>query len=84
MVNVRSADSTTFQPNLFYHPQAFSMASVKLPKLFSTDTTVVTEDGFSIRVSKYADGDANVQKVRFERLPAYAVLNPRFAGHGGG
>jgi len=72
----------TFSPNLFYHPQAFSMASVKLPKLFSTDTTVTTEDGFSLRVSKYADGDANQQKVRFDLLPAYATLNPWFAGHG--
>ncbi len=84
VVDVLSADSTTFQPNLFYHPEAFSLASVKLPKLFSTDTTVTTEDGFSLRVSKYADGDANVQKVRFDLLPAYAVLNPFFAGHGYG
>ncbi len=75
-------EGATFSPNLFYHPQAFSMASVKLPKLFSTDTTVTTEDGFSLRVSKYADGDANQQKVRFDLLPAYAVLNPWFAGHG--
>ncbi len=84
VVNVRSADSTTFQPNMFYHPEAFSIASVKLPKLFSTDATVITEDGFSLRVSKYSDGDANVQKVRFDLLPAYAVLNPFFAGHGYG
>lgn len=85
VVNIISAAaSTTFQPNMFYHPQAFSMASVKLPKLFSTDTTVTTEDGFSLRVSKYADGDANIQKVRFDLLPAYATLNPFFAGHGWG
>ena len=84
VITALSADSTTFQPNLFYHPQAFSLTSVKLPKLFSTDTTVTTEDGFSLRVSKYSDGDANVQKVRFDLLPAYAVLNPFFAGHGYG
>jgi len=84
VVNILSADSTTFQPNLFYHTQAFSLASVKLPKLFSTDTTAVTEDGFSLRVSKYADGDANVQKVRFDLLPAFAVLNPFYAGQGYG
>lgn len=84
VINVLNAVSTTFQPNLFYHTQAFSMASVKLPKLFSTDTTVVTEDGFSLRVSKYADGDANVQKVRFDLLPAFAVLNPFYAGQGYG
>jgi len=81
---IESASASTFQPNLFYHPQAFSMATVKLPKLFSTDTVVTTEDGFSIRVSKYADGDTNTQKIRFDLLPAYAALNPWFAGHGWG
>lgn len=82
VITIEGAAATTFQPNLFYHPQAFSLASVKLPKLFSTDTTAVTQDGFSLRVSKYADGDANTQKVRFDLLPAYAALNPWFAGHG--
>lgn len=84
VINVLSPSAATVQPNLFYHPQAFSLASVKLPKLFSTDTTVTTEDGFSLRVSKYSDGDANQQKVRFDLLPAYATLNPYFAGHGHG
>ncbi len=84
VINIISPSASTVQPNLFYHPQAFSLASVKLPKLFSTDTTVTTEDGFSLRVSKYADGDANTQKVRFDLLPAYATLNPFFAGQGHG
>ena len=84
VINIISPSATTVQPNLFYHPQAFSLASVKLPKLFSTDTTATTEDGFSIRVSKYADGDANTQKIRFDLLPAYAALNPFFAGQGHG
>ncbi len=82
VVTVLGPPDTLMQPNLFYHKQAFSLASVRLPKLYSTDTTVVTKDGFSIRCSKYADGDANQQKVRFDLLPAYAVLNPFFAGHG--
>ena len=84
VATIITPSATTVQPNLFYHPQAFSLASVKLPKLFSTDTTVITEDGFSLRVSKYADGDKNIQKVRFDLLPAYAVLNPFFAGQGYG
>lgn len=82
VINIISQSAATEQPNLFYHPQAFSVASVKLPKLFSTDTTVVTEDGFSLRVSKYSDGDANKQKVRFDLLPAFGTMNPWFAGHG--
>ena len=60
------------------------MATVKLPKLYSTDTVATTEDGFSIRVSKYADGDANTQKIRFDLLPAFVTFNPFFAGLGYG
>ena len=81
---ILGAESTTFQPNLFYHPQAFGIGTVKLPKLFSTDTIATTSDGFSIRVSKYADGDANTQKIRFDLVPAFAVFNPLFAGTGWG
>lgn len=84
VITVLGSAASTYQPNLFYHKQAFSMASVKLPKLYSTDTVVETEDGFSIRCSKYSDGDANQQKIRFDLLPAYSALNPHFAGHGWG
>jgi len=84
VVNILGSASTAYQPNLFYHKDAFTLATVKIPKLFSTDTTAVTKDGFSFRVSKYADGDTNVQNIRFDLLPAYGVLNPFFAGHGWG
>ena len=76
--------STLYQPNLFYHKQAFGLGTVKLPKLYSTDTIATTSDGMSIRVSKYSDGDANTQKIRFDLLPAYATFNPFFAGQGFG
>ena len=76
--------STEYQPNLFYHKDAFGVAFVKLPKLYSTDTVATTSDGLSIRVSKYSDGDANTQKIRFDLLPAFAVMNPFFAGKGFG
>lgn len=75
---------TTIQPNLFWHKNAFSIGSVPIKKLYSTDTLATTEDGLQIRVSKYADGDANKQIVRFDLRPAYAVLNPFFAGQGFG
>lgn len=80
VVNLLGAASTTYQPNLFYHKDAFAIAFVKLPKLYSTDTIAVTSDGIAIRVSKYSDGDANTQKIRFDLLPAFACLNPFFAG----
>lgn len=72
------------QPNLFWHKQAFSIGSVPIKKLYSTDTIATTEDGLQIRVSKYSDGDRNKQVVRFDLRPAYAVLNPFFSGLGFG
>ena len=84
IITILGAAATVYQPNLFYTEQAFGLGTVKLPKLYSTDTIATTEDGMSIRVSKYSDGDANTQKIRFDLLPAYAVFNPNFAGQGYG
>lgn len=84
VITILGSASTVYQPNLFFHKQAFGLGTVKLPKLYSTDTVMMTQDGMSIRVSKYADGDSNTQKVRFDLLPAYATFNPFFAGQGFG
>jgi len=84
VVTILGSASTVYQPNLFFHEQAFGLGTVKLPKLFSTDTVATTSDGFSLRVSRYADGDANTQKVRFDILPAFATFNPFFSGSGWG
>ena len=81
VVNILGAGSSAvFQPSLFFTRQAFGLGTVKLPKLYSTDTVATTADGFSIRVSKYADGDTNKQMVRFDLLPAYACFNPYYGG----
>lgn len=77
-------NSATIQPNLFWHKEAFAIGSVPIKKLHSTDTLATTEDGLQFRVSKYADGDANKQIVRFDFRPAYGVMNPFFAGQGFG
>jgi len=81
---LNAAPSKVYQPSMFYHREAFGMGTVKLPKLFSTDTVTTSVDGMSIRVSRYADGDANTQKVRFDILPAFITFNPFFAGQGFG
>lgn len=81
---VGGVTATVYQPNLFYHQQAFGIGFVPLKKLFSTDTLVTTRDGIRIRISKYSDGEANKQRIRFDMLPAYAVFNPLFAGQGFG
>jgi hypothetical protein len=85
VVTIINADpSTVYQPSLFYHKQAFGLGTVPLKKLYATDTIATTEDGMQVRVTKYADGDANKQKIRFDLLPAYATFNPFFAGQGFG
>lgn len=84
VITVLGSASTVYQPNLYFHEQAFGLGTVKLPKLYSTDTVATTSDGFSLRVSRYSDGDANTQNVRFDILPAFATFNPFFAGTGWG
>lgn len=80
VITILGTDSTVYQPSMLFHKQAFGLGTVKLPKLYSTDTVATTADGFSIRVSRYADGDSNTQKVRFDMLPAFACFNPYFGG----
>lgn len=84
VLTILGTAATVVQPNMFYHKQAFGLGSVPLKKLFATDTIATTEDGMQIRVTRYADGDANKQKIRFDLLPAYSVFNPFFAGQGFG
>lgn len=84
VVTLLGSAGDIIQPNLFWHKQAFSIGSVPIPKLYATDTLSTTEDGLQFRVSKYSDGDANKQIVRFDFHPAYATLNPFFAGQSHG
>ena len=84
VITVLGTTATNYQPALFYNRNAFVLATVKLPKLYSTDTIATTQEGFSIRVSKYSDGDANTQSIRFDMLPAFGCMNPMFAGKGFG
>lgn len=84
VITILGTDSTTYQPNLFWHPDALTIASVPIKKLHSTDTLATTADGLQLRCSKYSDGDANKQTVRFDLHPAYGTLNPFFGGHGYG
>jgi hypothetical protein len=84
VVTLLGSASTIYQPNLFWHPDAFTIASVPIKKLHSTDTVGTTRDGLQLRTSMYADGDANKQTVRIDLRPAYGVMNPFFAGQGFG
>ncbi|OBU10455.1 P22 phage major capsid protein family protein [Morganella psychrotolerans] len=68
------------KPNLFFNKMFCGLGTIPLPKLHSIDSAVATYEGFSIRVHKYADGDANKQMMRFDLLPAYVCFNPHFGG----
>jgi hypothetical protein len=84
VVTFMGTDATTFQPNLFWHPDALTLASVPIKKLHSTDTVATTSDGLQMRISKFSDGAANKQTVRFDLHPAFGVMNPFMGGHGYG
>jgi len=84
VVTLGGAASTIIQPNMFWHKQAFTVASVPIKKLHSTDTIATTEDGLQLRVSKGSGFLENTNKVRIDFRPAYGVMNPFFAGQGFG
>ena len=80
VITISAAASTLLQPGLFWHRQAFTVASVPIKKLQSVDTVATTSDGLQFRVSKGSDFIKNQQKVRIDFRPAYGVMNPFFAG----
>jgi hypothetical protein len=84
VVTLLYPDGAVTQPNLFYHRDAFGVGSVPIEKLYSTDTIGTTQDGMQLRCSKGASIRENKQIVRFDLRPAYASLNPFFAGQGFG
>ncbi len=84
VVTLLGSPSQVIQPNLFYHRQAFSIGSVPIPRLSSTDTFFQTKDGLEMRVSRDSAFRENRQLLRIDFQPAYAVLNPFFSGQGFG
>lgn len=84
VVTFLHATSTLYQPNMFYHKNAYSIGSVPLPKLSAQDTLMKTKDGLQIRMSRGSSLRENKQIMRLDLLPAFAVLNPFLAGQGYG
>lgn len=80
VVTILGSSAATVAPNLFFHKQAATLATVKLPKLTGWDTVATTRDGISIRVTKFSDGIKNKQYMRCDILPAFGVMNPFFGG----
>ena len=84
VIKILGTAIATYQPIMFFHNDAFTIGSVPIPQLYATDTLLTTNDGLQIRISKFADGLANKQMVRFDFQPAYGTFNPFFAGQGYG
>ena len=77
---ISGATGTTNKPNLFYDKDAFAIGTVVLPPMKSLVSSTINVDGFSIRETRFADGIANKQMVRWDLLPVFAVNNPMMAG----
>lgn len=77
--------NAVYQPNLFYHKNAFAVTTIKPPKLEGgVETAFISKKGITIRATKYADGHANTQRIRFDIVPVFGCMNPQWAGNGFG
>jgi hypothetical protein len=79
VITILGAASTPYKPNLAYHEDAFSFATVRLPALNATSTTYESEDGLTFRVTKYSEEGKNKQVLRADLMPAFGVSNPLHA-----
>lgn len=79
-VMVRGVNGKLVKPSLFYTDSFMGLATIKLPKLHSIDSSVVSWNGLSIRAHKWSDGTKNGQFMRFDLLPAFACFNPMEGG----
>lgn len=74
--------NAVYQPNLFYHKNAFAVTTIRPPELKGgVETAYISKGGLTIRATKYANGDTNVQKMRFDIVPVFGVMNPQWAGN---
>lgn len=80
VVTVLAAANTVYQPGLFYTDEYVGVGSVDLPRLEGWTSEVLNVDGYSIRMTLASDPITNVQQVRFDLLPSFAVFNPMFGG----
>ena len=81
VATILGSAATTYQPNLFWHKNAFAIGSVPMKRLSAQDTFAKTQDGIQIRVTQGSDFLANTNKVRIDIRPAFAALNPFWGGH---
>lgn len=74
--------NTFYQPNLFYHKNAFAVTTIKPPRLEGgAETAYMNKGGITIRATKFSDPRANTQSIRFDIVPVFGCLNPQWAGN---
>lgn len=76
VITILGSASTVYKPNLAYHEDAFSFATIQLPKLYATDVTYESADGLTFRASRFAAGLENKNILRVDLMPAYGIANP--------
>lgn len=81
-VTIQGAASAVYKPSIFMHEKAIAMGTVELPKLQSWDSSVMTSQasGLTMRATLSSNPITNVQGVRIDLLPAFAVLVPQAVG----
>lgn len=79
VITVLGTASTVYKPNLAYHKDAFSFATVRLPPLNATSTTYTSEDGLSFRVTRFSAELENKNLIRMDMMPAFGVSQPLHA-----
>lgn len=81
---ILGTENVSYKPNLAFAKGAFGVGFCNLPKLHSTDTVIMTEQGISMRVSKGVSIRENKQILRVDVLPAFICFNPMRAAHSWG
>jgi hypothetical protein len=84
VITVLGATATAYQPAIFGHKQAFSLATVPLPEIKGAENAQEAIDNMTIRMVSQGSALTNKNIVRFDLLPAFAALNPFYAGQGFG
>jgi hypothetical protein len=79
-VMIRGQSGKLIKPSMFYTDDFIGLSTIKLPKLHSIDSSIISWQGLSIRAHKWSDGMANNQYMRFDLLPAFACFNPHKGG----
>lgn len=79
-VIIRGQSGKLIKPSMFYTDDFVGLTTIKLPKLHSIDSSIISWQGLTIRAHKWSDGKANNQFMRFDLLPAFACFNPHKGG----